>query len=105
MRAMTMAGIGLATVLMSGCATESSLKPQFDALGDRLTKVEGRLSELERKSDAQAAQMPTVKADAQRAEDAARRAEASATAAEDAAKRAEASAAKAAKAFELKQRK
>jgi outer membrane murein-binding lipoprotein Lpp len=104
MRAMTMAGIGLATVLMTGCATES-IKPQVDALGDRMTKVESRLSELERKADAQASQAPAVKADAQRAEDAARRAEASATAAEDAAKRSEASAAKAAKAFELKQRK
>jgi len=101
MRAMTMAGIGLATVLMAGCATES-VKPQVDALGDRMTKVENRMAELEQKADAQA---PAVKADAQRAEDAARRSEASATAAEDAAKRAEASAAKAAKAFELKQRK
>jgi outer membrane murein-binding lipoprotein Lpp len=105
MRAMTMAGIGLATALFTGCATESSLKPKFDAQDDRMSKLEGRMADLERKVDAQAAQMPAVKADAQRAEDAARRAEASATASEDAARRADASAAKAAKAFELKQRK
>jgi hypothetical protein len=101
MRVMSMAGIGLATALMAGCATES-VKPQVDALGDRTTKVESRLSDLERKMDAQA---QTSAADARRAEDAAKRAEASATAAEDAARRAEESAQKAAKAFELKQRK
>jgi hypothetical protein len=99
---MTMAGMGLAMALLAGCATESALKPQVDSLNDRMTKVENRLGELEKKADAQS---QTSRADAQRAEDAARRAEASAAAAEDAAKRAEASASKAAKAFELKQRK
>jgi outer membrane murein-binding lipoprotein Lpp len=98
MKAFNAIGVGLATILFAGCATDAASKQQLDALTDRVGKDEARLGDLEKKVDAQAGQIQSLKVDAQKADDAARRAE-------DAASRAQASADKAAKAFELKQRK
>ncbi|HZY05134.1 MAG TPA: hypothetical protein VFF02_16710, partial [Anaeromyxobacteraceae bacterium] len=72
MRVATVAGMGLASVLVAGCASDSALKQQVDSLSDRMTKVETRQGDLESKVDAQGA---SAKADAQRAEAAAARAE------------------------------
>jgi chromosome segregation ATPase len=103
--------IGLA-LLASACATNSSVKRQVDPLGERISKLEqqqadlqaqqtttaGKLADLSSAVQALRSDLATTNAAAQNAQQAAAEARAATARAETAAK-------KAAKAFELQQKK
>ena len=102
MRSMLKAAVVFLALGAFGCATTGDIKKETDPLAERLAKVEGQLNTLQTKqasleSDLQSAKR-TGAADADRAVQAANRAEAAAA-------NADASAQKAQKAFELHQRK
>ncbi len=87
-------------LLVAGCATESSVKKQIDPLADRVTALEKAQASTNAKLDAQQAELAALK---RNASDASARADQSAKEAAAAADRAEAAAQKSAKAFELSQ--
>lgn len=102
----------LAFLLVTGCATNGSVKQQVDPLKDQIAKNEAADADLQKKINALTSDVQGLKQQVQTATtnaDAARKAgddaQAAATRAEDAANRAEEAAKKSSKAFELKQRK
>ncbi len=98
-------GLAVLAMLAVGCATSGSVKEQTAPLADRLSSVEAKLADLNRKVDAQSNDVQTLKGQVADSSAAAQKAQQSAQDAENAANRAESAAAKSAKAFELRQMK
>ena len=100
-------GIAVVALLAAGCATTSSVKEEMAPLSNRVSALESqdatmntKLADLNKKADAQAADIQALRKEIANYNAAAQKAAADADAA---AVRAETAAAKAAKAFELKQ--
>lgn len=107
-----MLGFAVLALLAAGCATNSAVKEKIDPLSERLTAVEqknaaleSKVSELNRRLDAQVGDMQTAQKNLADSTTASQKAQQAAADAQAAAARAETAADKAAKAFELKQRK
>jgi Skp family chaperone for outer membrane proteins len=107
-----MLGIAVLALLGAGCATNSSVKGRIDPLAERVTAVEQKnsamessLADLNRKLDTQAGDLQTSQRNLAEMSAAAQKAQQAAADAQAAATRAETAADKAAKAFELRQRK
>lgn len=100
-----MLGLAVLAMLAVGCATSGSVKEQIAPLSDRLSNVEAKLADLDKKVDAQAGEAQGTRKDLADSTAAAQKAQQAAKDAENAANRAEDAAGKAAKAFELRQMK
>ena len=88
-------GIAVVAMLAAGCATNSSVKKQIDPLSDRVSAMESRLADMNRKLDTQSADLQSAQknladmnAAAQKSQQAAADAQAAATRAETAADKA-----------------
>ena len=98
-------GLAVVAMLAVGCATSGSVKEQVAPLSDRLSNVEAKLADLNKKVDAQSTDVQALRKDVADSNAAAQKAQQAAQDAENAANRAETASAKAAKAFELRQMK
>jgi peptidoglycan hydrolase CwlO-like protein len=103
-------GFVAVALLVSGCATNSSVKSMIDPLAERITALENKqaatdakFADLGKKSDAQTAEIQGLRKDLADSTAASQAAQKAAADAQAAATRAESAADKATKAFELKQ--
>lgn len=102
--------MAVALLLVTGCATNSSVKSMVDPLAERITALENKsastdakLADLGKKSDAQTAEIQGLRKDLADSTTSSQAAQKAAADAQAAATRAESAADKATKAFELRQ--